>query len=142
MIGIVVVSHGELSKSLINTAEFIVGTQKGIIDVSINVSDSLDEIAKKIEYAINQTNTGDGVLVFTDMLGGSASIASLGFIGKHKIEVLAGFNLPMILEAILHREEFNVHKLAKVIVSKTKKSVVVATLKKRKRTNDCACQGR
>jgi len=133
MIGIVVVSHGELAKSLVNTAYLIVGEQKCIIDVTIDASDGPEQIKKKIEYAIKQTNTDDGVLIFTDMLGGSPSISSLSFTDKYKIEIVAGVNLPMILEAILHREKFNLSRLAKIVVEKTKKSIVIATLKTHKK---------
>lgn len=129
MIGIVVISHGDLAKSLINTAEFIIGVQNGIIDVAIDVSDSFDKIKKKIEVAIQQTDTGDGILVLTDMLGGTPSIASLSFISKYRIEVVSGVNLPMILEVILHREKSNLSVLAKIAVSKTKKSIVLASFK-------------
>lgn len=128
MIGIVIASHCDLSKSLIETAEFIVGVQKGILNVSINAEDCLDEIKTKIELAIQKVDTGDGAIILTDMLGGSPSIVSLSYMNKYNIEVVTGVNLPMILEVILHRNEFNLQRLAKLAVLKSKKSIVLAKL--------------
>lgn len=128
MIGIVIASHCDLSKSLIETAEFIVGVQKGILNVSINAEDCLDEIKTKIELAIQKVDTGDGSIILTDMLGGSPSIVSLSYMNKYNIEVVTGVNLPMILEVILHRNEFNLQRLAKLAVLKSKKSIVLAKL--------------
>jgi PTS system mannose-specific IIA component len=127
MIGIVIVTHSDLSTALIKTAEMIVGAQENLVAVCLNASEGLDDLKDKVKKAIDATNSKEGVLIFTDMFGGSTSIISSYFISK-TVEVVTGVNLPMLLEAIISRTKIdNVKDLAKIIVEKSKKSIIAVS---------------
>ncbi|MFH1824678.1 MAG: PTS sugar transporter subunit IIA [Candidatus Firestonebacteria bacterium] len=124
MIGIVVVTHGSLSETLIKTAEMIVGAQQNLIAVCFHSSEGLDDLKDKVKKAIDATHSNEGVIVFTDMFGGSTSIISSYFISK-TVEVITGVNLPMLLETILSRENVdNIKDLVKLVIEKSKKSII------------------
>lgn len=129
MIGIVVVAHGDFAYSLLRTAETIVGAQRALAGISFESTEGLEDLKKKMELAIKRVDLGKGILVLTDMLGGTTSIACLSFIHGKKdkcIKVISGVNLPMILEAILHRNEYNLDKLSNLLITKSKKSILIA----------------
>jgi PTS system mannose-specific IIA component len=97
MIGIVVVTHGQLATELLNAAEAIVGDLPRFAAVSIgwheDVSDAREEIAKAIAWV----DQGDGVLVLADMFGGTASDLAMSFLAGANVEVVTGVNLPMLI---------------------------------------------
>lgn len=97
MIGILVVTHIDLGRELLRAAEFIVGRIEGAATVSIADTSSSDELRKVIEKKISEIDTGEGVLVLTDMFGGTPSNLSLSFLAKDRLEVLSGVNLPMVI---------------------------------------------
>jgi PTS system mannose-specific IIA component len=102
----------------------IIGTQQKLAAVSLNASEGLDDLKEKVKQAIENVNSDKGVLIFTDMYGGSTSIVSSYFLSE-TVDVLTGINLPMLLEAVLHRERSaNVKQLAKLVVEKSRNSIV------------------
>lgn len=125
MVGIVIVTHSNLSESLIKTAEMIVGIQENLLAVSLDASEGLDDLKDKVKKAIDKVSSSEGVLIFTDMFGGSTSIVSSYFLPSGNIEVITGVNLPMLLESILARTKINdVKSLSKDIIEKGKKSII------------------
>ncbi|MBP2674406.1 MAG: system fructose subfamily component [Deltaproteobacteria bacterium] len=98
MIGAVVVSHGTLATGLIRAAEIIVGKIEGVVAVDMSPSTGMEEIHAAVEAAIRSVDQGDGVLLMTDMFGGTPSNISLSFLGTHPVEVLTGVNLPMMVK--------------------------------------------
>ncbi len=128
MIGIVVVTHGLLGESLIETAEFILGVPvMNVGSVSINVKKDVDELRIKIADAIKNVDMGDGVFILTDMFGGTPSNLSYSFLEDGKVEVLSGVNLPVLIRAVGLQKETDLAKAAKNLVTSGKRSISLAS---------------
>jgi len=98
MIGVVVVTHGQLATELLNAAETIVGDLPRFAAVSIGWHDDTEDARAEIEQAIGRVEEGAGVLILTDMFGGTASNLALSFLSQGKVEVITGVNLPMLIK--------------------------------------------
>ncbi|HNQ01931.1 MAG TPA: PTS sugar transporter subunit IIA, partial [Syntrophales bacterium] len=107
MIGVLVVTHGNLGNELIKVAELIKGPQQGILSISVDASRGLDDLRKEITASIRKVDSGSGVLVLTDLFGGTPSNVSLAFLKEGKVEVVTGVNLPMLLKVPDVREKEN-----------------------------------
>jgi PTS system mannose-specific IIA component len=101
-----------LGKELLNAAEFIVGKIEAADTIAITETSGTDLLRKKIEAKVGTLDKGDGVLILTDMFGGTPSNLSLSFLKEGKIEVLTGVNLPMIIAIVQNRLNFKVTVLA------------------------------
>ena len=112
MIGLLIVTHCDLGKELLNAAEFIVGKIEAVDTIAITETSGTDLLRNKIEAKVGALNKGDGVLILTDMFGGTPSNLSLSFLQEGKIEVLTGVNLPMIIAIVQNRPNFKVTALA------------------------------
>ena len=98
MIGVVVVTHGQLAIELVNAAEMIVGDLPQFTAVSIGWHDDVNDARGEIEQAIERVRGEAGVLVLTDMFGGTPSNLGMTFLEKDRIEVITGVNLPMLIK--------------------------------------------
>jgi mannose PTS system EIIA component len=98
MIGIVVVSHGRLADEFIAAAEHVLGPQPQMRAVAIGPHDDMEERRADIIEAVGAVEKGDGVIVLTDMFGGTPSNLAISVINQIKIEVIAGVNLPMLIK--------------------------------------------
>lgn len=126
MIGLLIVTHCDLGKEFLKAAEFIVGRLDAAEAVSINqVSDS-DEIRKSIEEKITALDNGRGVLILTDMFGGTPSNLSLSFLKEQMVEVLTGVNLPMVMSIAQNRSEMSLEELAEKAQEAGKMSISLA----------------
>ncbi len=105
MVGLVVATHGHLAEELVSTAEGIVGKLPGVATCLVQPGASLDEIREKIRDAVRSVDTGDGVIVFSDLCGGTPCTLSLTLSRQLQLEVLTGVNLPMLLKAASLRAE-------------------------------------
>jgi PTS system mannose-specific IIA component len=112
MIGLLIVTHCDLGKELLNAAEFIVGRIEAVDTIAITETSGTDLLRKKIEAKVSALDKGNGVLILTDMFGGTPSNLSLSFLKEGKIEVLTGVNLPMIIAIVQNRPNFKVTALA------------------------------
>ena len=112
MIGLLIVTHCDLGKELLNAAEFIVGKIEAVDTIAITETSGTDLLRKKLEAKVSALNSGDGVLILTDMFGGTPSNLSLSFLKEGKIEVLTGVNLPMIIAIVQNRPGSKVTALA------------------------------
>lgn len=115
MIGTLVITHGCLAEELIRAAEMIKGEQKGILAVSVDATKGLNDIKKEITSAIKKVDQGMGVLILTDLFGGTPSNISLSFLQDKRIEVVTGVNLPMLLKLSDLREETELYRFAETI---------------------------
>ncbi len=97
-IGVVVVTHGQLATELLNAAETIVGDLPQFTAVSIGWHDDVADAREEIRKAIDRVQTGDGVLLLTDMFGGTPSNLGVTFLEPDRVEVITGVNLPMLLK--------------------------------------------
>ena len=105
MVGIVLVTHGGLGQEMLRTAEGIVGPIEASRAVAIESRESMDQIREKMAQAIGEVDAGQGVLVLTDMFGGTPANLALTFLDERRVEVVTGVNLPMVLKLGTSRAE-------------------------------------
>ena len=98
MIGVVVVTHGQLATELVNAAETIVGDLPQFAAVSIGWHDDVDDAREEIRQAIARVQGPEGVLILTDMFGGTPANLGLTFLEADRVEVITGVNLPMLIK--------------------------------------------
>lgn len=128
MIGIVIVTHQKLGDALIDAAEFILGTRPDkVVSVSINITEPADKLREKISEGIKKVNDNEGIVILTDMFGGSPSNLSYSFLEEGRTEVISGVNLPILIKAINSRKDMDVTKLAQCIEAYGKKSISLAS---------------
>jgi len=125
MIGLVVVAHAGLAAELINAAEMIVGPIEGAVAVEIRPDDSVDAIRGALNSAISSVSM-DGIIIMTDMFGGTPSNMSLSFLEDNRVEVLTGVNLPMLIKFASDRGRLQVAELAAQIRDCGRDGVTVA----------------
>lgn len=128
MIGIVIVTHCQLGEALIEAAEFIIGERPGSLEsVSIDLSENAEKLRNKISQGIKKVERQEGVLILTDMFGGTPSNLSYSFLEEGRIEVLSGVNLPVLIQAANMREKMKLDQLASNLESFGKKSISLAS---------------
>ncbi|MBW2488310.1 MAG: PTS fructose transporter subunit IIA [Deltaproteobacteria bacterium] len=128
MIGIVIVTHRRLGDALIEAAEFIMGERpEALISVSIDLNESADVLRRKIADGIKNVKSEDGVLILTDMFGGTPSNLSYSFLEEGHIEVISGVNLPILIQAANTRAKMNLAELAVKLEEFGKKSISLAS---------------
>ena len=125
MIGLVVVAHAGLAQELLTAAEMIVGSIEAAAAVGISAGDQVEEIRTAIDAAIARVD-GEGVIIMTDMFGGTPSNMSLSFLQEGRIEVLTGVNLPMIIKFASERDRYGVCELATRLKESGRESISVA----------------
>ncbi|CAO1652553.1 PTS sugar transporter subunit IIA [Parasphingorhabdus sp. NYA22] len=97
MIGLVLVTHGHLATEFVIAMEHVVGAQKAIAAIGIGARDDMEERRKEIAGCIAKVDSGDGVIILTDLFGGTPSNLAISLMEKGKVEVIAGVNLPMLI---------------------------------------------
>lgn len=112
MIGLLIVTHCDLGREFLNAAEFIVGRMDAVEVISITQASKSEEIRKMIEDKIAVLNQGKGVIILTDMFGGTPSNISLSFLKEKMVEVLTGVNLPMVIAIAQNRSDMELSELA------------------------------
>ena len=128
MIGIVIVTHSQLGEALIGAAEFIIGSRPDSIEsVSIDLSENAEKLRAKIDRGIKKVMGQEGVIILTDMFGGTPSNLSYSFLEEGRIEVLSGVNLPILIKAINSRSDMELTKLAECLEAYGKKSISMAS---------------
>ena len=128
MTGILIVTHGGLGQSLLDTAEIILGKpSENIMALAIDLTQNVDLLHDKIAEALECLNAEPGVLVLTDMFGGTPSNLSYSFMEEGKIEVSAGVNLPMLVQALNGRKKKPLPVLAAELEEFGKKSISLAS---------------
>jgi mannose PTS system EIIA component len=123
MIGIVIASHGKLAEGFKDALTIITGVQTQLETVALESGDNIDEFRQRLGDAIHQADKGDGCMVFTDLFGASPSNSAAYWTGE-KVQVIAGANLPMILEFIVQREGVCTHELALGLIDDGKGSIM------------------
>jgi PTS system mannose-specific IIA component len=125
MIGLVLVAHAGLAREFLAAAEMIVGKMELAEAVGISSDDSVEQIRENVTEAIKRVSC-DGVIIMTDMFGGTPSNMSLSFLKENVVEVLTGVNLPMLLKFSAEREKAGVADLARVLKGCGQESISVA----------------
>ena len=126
MIGFVVVTHGNLAGELIATTEMIVGQMEGVEAVSIAPSCKQEEARERIGEAVALVDKGRGVLILTDLFGGTPSNLSISFLEDNKVEVVTGVNLPMMMKLPGVRENLDIEDTARLLQSYARENISIA----------------
>ncbi len=135
MVGLIVAAHFNLAREMVAATELIVGKQKQFSYVDIFPDEDVEVIKDRVVSAIKETSGGEGVIILTDMFGGTPSNISLSFLEEGKVEVVAGVNLPMLIKLTTYREGKSINELAEFITQYGQKNIYLATdvLKARKK---------
>jgi PTS system mannose-specific IIA component len=127
MIGVLITTHGNLGSELIKAAELIRGSLKGIVPISVDQTKGVEDLKKEISTAIKKLDQGQGVLILTDLFGGTPSNISLSFMKEGKVEVITGVNLPMLLKLPDIREGMSLKEFAQNIKDYGIKNISLAS---------------
>ena len=127
MIGIVVVSHDNIANEMVETTKKILREADGIVAVAIDSNAPVEGNRKKIADAIEKVGSKDGVLLLSDMFGGTPSNLCLSFLGKQRLEVIGGINLPMLIKLAVERERLGFDELPEFIRDYGRKNIVIAS---------------
>ena len=126
MVGLVVVCHEDMGAELVRAAEMIVGRIEAVETVGVKQDSAPETLRDRIQGAIRKVDRKKGVMLFTDMFGGTPSNIALAFLGD-SVEVVSGVNLSMLIKFANHREEKTLPELAKLVQEAAQKSIVIAS---------------
>lgn len=127
MIGALVVTHGHLGRELVAAAEMIVGDISHIQAVSVGWHDDVNDARNEIERRIAEVDEGQGVMILTDMFGGTPSNIAFSFHDPEKVDVVTGVNLPMIIKIANQKEVDTLHSLACIVRDQGRSSISTAS---------------
>lgn len=128
MIGILLVTHEQIGTALIDAAEFIIGSRPEAVEaISINLNEDAEKLRGKIAKGIEAVYHPKGVLILTDMFGGTPSNLSYSFLEEDRLEVLTGANLPILIKALDTRKKMELSEMAKTLEEHGKKSIAMAS---------------
>ena len=126
MVGAVIITHGTLAQALLSAAESIAGKVEGVSTLSISQSDTTEGLRDVLTLSLKGSDSGHGVLIFTDMFGGTPTNMALSTFEKGRVEVITGVNLPMVLKYLSHRSEKGLYDLSVLLRDYGQKSIVLA----------------
>ena len=127
MFGTLITTHGNLGDELIKSAELIKGPLENTMYICIDQTKDVEDLKKEISNAIKKLDKGKGVLILSDLFGGTPSNISLSFMKEGKVEVLTGVNLPMVLKLSEAKEDMTLRDFACVIKSYGEKNIMLAS---------------
>jgi PTS system mannose-specific IIA component len=127
MIGLVLATHGSLGEALIQSMNIILGEQEQVEPLSLQVEDDIEEANRRLREAVDNADSGDGVMILTDMLGGTPSNLSLALLSQPGIEVVSGVNLPMLLKATQTRQQSSLRETASKVKEHARSSIIMAS---------------
>ncbi|MGD9563951.1 MAG: PTS sugar transporter subunit IIA [Pyrinomonadaceae bacterium] len=122
-VGGVIVSHGRLATELLAAAETVIGDLDKVAAVSIGWHDDVEAAKDEIQRAINEVSQGEGVLLMTDMFGGTPTNISAMFLEEGSVEIVTGVNLPMVVKFATHSDEIALSELAREVEEQGKQSI-------------------
>ena len=127
MIGGIIVSHGRLAEELLNALTIILGEAPDIEAISIGWYDDVEDSKKKISQCLKRVDQKNGVIIFTDMFGGTPSNLSFSFLRDNQVEIITGINLPMLIKFVSLQRSNNLKDVAKKVVEQGKKNIHLAS---------------
>jgi len=127
MIGVVVVSHGRLADEFVAATEHVVGPMDALLAVCIGPDDDMEKRRGDIKQAIEDADRGEGVLVLTDMFGGTPSNLAISLLEDGKVEVIAGVNLPILIKLAEARSRADLDSLARMGEDAGKRYIAIAS---------------
>lgn len=126
MVGVLVVSHGRLAEALISSVESLVGKLQRIRGVSIWPKDKEEEIKDQIQRKMAEVEDGDGVVILTDILGGTPTNLSLSLLEDEKVEVVTGVNMPMLMTLLSYRTGKSLREISKLVKKSGRRGIILA----------------
>jgi len=126
MVGLVIVCHEDMGAELVRAAEMIVGRIEAVETVSVKQDSAPETLRDRIQSAIKKVDRKKGVMLFTDMFGGTPSNIAMAFLGD-SVEVVSGVNLSMVIKFANHRDEKTLPELARLVQEAGQKSIVIAS---------------
>ncbi len=126
MVGLLIISHCDLGREFLNAAELILGKLENADSISITQTITSEELLKGISDKIEALDKGKGVLILTDMFGGTPSNLSLSFLQDQRVEVLTGVNLPMVISVAQDRDTLSLAELGERAQEAGKRSITLA----------------
>ena len=127
MIGVVLVSHANIAKEMVNVIQHIVGPQENIIPISIFPNDNIEKKRIEILESVKIVDKGKGVIVLTDMFGGTPSNLAISVMENERVEVVAGVNLPMLIKMMSLRDKKSIKDLIRISQESGRKYINVAS---------------
>ena len=127
LVGAVVVTHGQLGQELVAVAQTIVGETSHIEAVSIGWNDDVEESRKRIEEAVQKVDQGEGVIILTDMFGGTPSNLSLPLLQRNELEIITGVNLPMVIKLVDQSGKDSLLELVSKVTAEGQKHISIAS---------------
>ena len=129
MIGIVLITHGNLAEEMLSAVKFVLSGEPSVkmVGVSLDPTKEFDTFKKIIQSAIKSVDNGDGILLVTDMFGGTPSNIGLTFLEENKIEVISGVNLPMLLKLSTIKENVTLQEAIKIAEKAGRDNIIVAS---------------
>lgn len=127
MIGMVLVTHGRLADEFIAATEHVVGEQEDIRSICIGPDDDMERRREDIIQAVEQVESGSGVVLLTDMFGGTPSNLAISMLDRGNIEVIAGINLPMLIKMASLRDKVSLEEIVEAAEDAGRKYINVAS---------------
>jgi len=127
MVGGIIVSHGKLAEELLNALTIILGEALNIEPISIGWYDDVEDSKKKISQSLKKVDQKNGIVIFTDMFGGTPSNLSFSFLKDNQVEIITGVNLPMLIKFVSLQRSNNLKDVAKKVVDQGKKNIHLAS---------------
>lgn len=124
-IGIIIVSHDKFGAAILRAAESILGPQNDCVSISVDIAHEVKDAVRRLNDAVDMLDKGEGVLVLTDMFGGTPTNLALSLLGKHMVEVVTGINMPMLLKAFENRSTAPLADLAHISAEAGRTGIVV-----------------
>ena len=126
MIGLLIITHCDVGKEFLNATELIVGGLEAVDAISVTQLTESAEMIQTISEKIQALDQGDGVIILTDMFGGTPSNLSLSFLNEERVEVLTGVNLPMVIAIAQDRDRLSLKELGKKAEQAGRRSIALA----------------
>lgn len=127
MIGVVLVSHGRLAQEFAETLEHVVGPQEKMVSVSLFPQDDIEAKREEILKAVKSVETGQGVVILTDMFGGTPSNLAHSLLDGQNVEIVAGMNLPLLVKLASVRKTKDLHEAVLLAQEAGRKYINVAS---------------
>lgn len=125
-IGIILVGHGKFGSSILHTAESIIGAQSDCVSISVDIAHAVEDTIRRLNDAARMLDKGEGVIILTDMFGGTPTNLALALLSQHQVEVITGMNLPMLLKVLENRDRVSLSELADLAHNAGKAGIVAA----------------
>ena len=127
MIGMVLVTHGNLASEFYSALEHIVGPQEQVAAIGIGADEDMEQCRNEIEKAIGKVDSGNGVILLTDLFGGTPSNMAISMMQDSQVEVIAGINLPLLVKLASVRKEMSIEDAAAKAQESGRKYIEIAS---------------